>query len=357
MTLAISSPHRTRGERVGSVMRMVLYGTVPGMAALMAFFGWGTMIQVWSCIWFCLAGEALVLALRGRDPLRELQDWSAVVTGVLLGLCLPPYAPWWIAVSGSLFAIIVGKQLYGGLGMNPFNPAMVGYVFLLISFPVSMTAWTPPMTLANNPPGLFDSFFLIFAGETWDGRSLQALRAGLDGFTMATPLDHLRTDIANGQMISEVLSQPVFGAFAGYGWEWVNLAFLLGGGLLLQQKIISWQIPTGVLGGLAGSAVIFYVWNPDAFASPVFHLFSGGTMLAAFFIATDPVSACTTPRGRLWYGLGIGVLVYLIRTFGGYPDAFAFAILLFNLAAPSIDRYTRPRAYGTLTERPQEPAP
>lgn len=354
MNLAISSPHRTRGERVGQVMRMVIYCTAPGMATLMAFFGWGTAIQVWSCIWTCIGAEALILALRGRDPMRELKDYSAVLTGLLLGLCLPPYAPWWIAVSGSLFAIVIAKQLYGGLGMNPFNPAMTGYVFLLISFPVAMTAWTPPMAISAAPPDLLDSIFLIFTGDSWDGRSLQMMRTGIDGFTMATPLDHLRNDIANGQMISEVVMQPVFGAFAGYGWEWVNVAFLLGGGVLLQQKIISWQIPTGVLAGLFGSALVFYVWNPDVYASPIFHLFSGGTMLAAFFIATDPVTACSTPRGRLWFGLGIGLLTYLIRTLGGYPDAFAFAVLLFNLAAPTIDHYTRPRAYGELP--PESPA-
>ncbi|NQD37218.1 electron transport complex subunit RsxD [Permianibacter sp. IMCC34836] len=357
MSLAISSPHRTRGERVGQVMRMVIYCTAPGMATLMAFFGWGSLFQVWLCILACVVGEAVVLSLRGRDPRHELKDCSAILTGLLLGLCLPPYAPWWIAISGSLFAIVVAKQLYGGLGMNPFNPAMVGYVFLLISFPIAMTSWTPPLALSATPPGLIDSIMLIATGNTWDGQSLQTLRAGIDGFTMATPLDHLRTDIAQGQMISEVVNQQVFGAFAGFGWEWVNLAFLIGGGVLLQQKIISWHIPIGLLTGLFGSALIFYVWNPDVYASPMFHLLTGGSMLGAFFIATDPVTACTSARGRWYYGLGIGVLVYVIRTFGGYPDAIAFAVLLLNLAAPTIDHYTVPRAYGQPSRKILAPVP
>lgn len=354
MTVAISSPHRTQGERVSQVMRMVVYCTAPGMAALMAFFGWGTMFQVWLAIGACVAGEALVLSWRGRDPRHELADFSAFVTGLLLGLCLPPYAPWWIPIVGGLFAIIVGKQLYGGLGLNPFNPAMVGFVFLIMSFPVAMTAWTLPLALTENPPGLLDSVALIFTGETFDGRNVAALRIGIDGFTMATPLDHVRTDVAQGRMISEMFEQPQFGAFAGAGWEWVNLGFLLGGAVLLFRRIIGWQIPAAMLGSLFAMATVFYIWNPDQYSAPLFHLFSGGTMLGAFFVATDPVSASTTPRGRLWYGAGIGVLVYLIRTFGGFPDAVAISILLMNVSVPTIDYYTVPRVYG---HRPNENAP
>lgn len=351
MTLAISSPHRTQGERVGHVMRMVIFCTAPGMAALMAFFGWGTMFQVWLAIGACVGGEALILTLRGRDPRHELKDFSAFVTGLLLGLCLPPYAPWWIPIIGGLFAIVIGKQLYGGLGMNPFNPAMVGFVFLIMSFPVAMTAWTLPLTLTETAPGLFDSLALIFSGTTLDGRDVAALRIGIDGYTMATPLDHVRTDVAQGRMISEMQELPMFGAFGGYGWEWVNVGFLLGGAVLLQQRIIQWRIPVAMLSSIFVFATVFYVWNPDQYSAPIFHLFTGGTMLGAFFIATDPVSASTTPRGRLWYGVGIGALVYLIRTFGGFPDAVAISILLMNLAVPTIDHYTVPRVYG---HRPPE---
>ena len=350
MTMVVSSPHRTRGDRVARLMLLVIGCTAPGMATLMSFFGWGVMFQVWLAIGAAVATEALCLSARGRSPKRELKDFTAMLTGVLLGLAIPPYAPWWIIVTGTAFAIVFGKHLYGGLGMNPFNPAMVGYVFLLITFPTQMTSWTPPLSLSDAPPGLFDSVAIIFTGETFDDRTLNALRLGVDGFTMATPLDALKVDLNQGLMISEVQQHPVYGAFAGAGWEWVNVAFLFGGFILIQQKAITWAIPGGVLTGLFASSLLFNIWNPDAYASPLFHLFSGGTMLAAFFIATDPVSASTTPKGRWYYGLGIGVLIYLIRTFGGYPDAVAFAVLLMNIAAPTIDLYTTPVVYGHKQE-------
>lgn len=343
---AISSPHSTRGDSVGKVMRMVIYCTIPGMATLMAFFGWGVFFQVWTCAFFCLASEAAVLILRGRDPRRELFDCSALLTGILLGLSLPPLAPWWIAVGGAVFAIVIAKQLYGGLGLNPFNPAMVAYVALLVAFPQAMTSWSPPLEQQAYNPGFFDSLALILTGTSFDGHTLTQLRTGLDGFTMATPLDTLKTDLSHGLMASETYLKPVFGAFAGYGWEWVNLAFMIGGFVLLARKLITPHIPFAILGSLFVSALIFHVWSSDEFGSPIFHWFSGGTMLAAFFIATDPVTASQTPKGKIIYGVAIGVLVYLIRNFGAYPDAFAFAILLMNLAAPMIDHYTPPRAYG-----------
>lgn len=350
MTMVVSSPHRTKGDRVAKLMRLVIFCTAPGMATLMSFFGWGVMFQVWLGIGTAVAVEALCLSARGRIPSRELRDFSAALTGLLLGLAIPPYAPWWVVISGTSFAMLFAKHLYGGLGMNPFNPAMAGYVFLLITFPVEMTSWTPPLFLSQYAPGLLDSIAVIFVGETFDGRSLAELRIGIDGFAMATPLDHLKLDLNQGLMISEVADHPVYGAFAGAGWEWVNIAFLLGGLILVQQKAITWAIPGGVLTGLFGSSLLFTIWNPDAYASPIFHLFSGSTMLAAFFIATDPVSASTTPRGRWYYGLGIGVITYFIRTFGGYPDAFAFAVLLMNIAAPTIDLYTPPTVYGHKRE-------
>lgn len=346
MTVAISSPHKTQGLAVNKTMLWVIASTAPGMLGLMAFFGWGVVIQVWTCAFFCVTFEAAVLLLRGRDPRRELLDFSALLTGILLGLCLPPYAPWWIAVGASVFAIVIAKQLYGGLGQNPFNPAMVGYVSVLIAFPLAMTAWAPPLALQAHSPGLFDSLSLILTGTTFAGDSVSDLRIAVDGYTMATPLDTLKTDLSQGMMASESAKKLVYGSFAGVGWEWVNFGFLVGGGVLLFRKIIVWQIPLAMLSGLFISALIFYIGNPDGYGSPIFHLFSGGTMLAAFFICTDPVTASQTPKGKLIYGASIGVLVYLLRTFGSYPDAFAFAVLLLNMAAPLIDQYTVPRPYG-----------
>ncbi len=340
------APHLIARQRVSTVMLKVLLALLPGLLALVAVFGWGSFWQVLLCAGSAVFSEALILHLRQRDVRRALSDYSALLTGVLLGLCLPPLAPWWLAVIGSSFAIVFGKQLYGGLGMNPFNPAMLGYALLLISFPLPMTSWLPVLPDVSSAGDFADALSVILSGSSLDGQTLDQLRLGVDGYTMATPLDYLRTELARGAMISEFSGTPVFGSFAGAGWEWINLAFLAGGLLLLGMRVISWQIPTAVLGGLALMAIIFTVWNPDAYAGPVLHLFSGGSMLAAFFIATDPVSAATAPRARLVYGFGIGALTYLVRTFGSYPDAFAFAVLLMNIAAPALDHWLRPRPYG-----------
>jgi electron transport complex protein RnfD len=276
-----------------------------------------------------------MLKLRSRAVTHTLLDGSALVTGLLLALALPPLAPWWIPVIGSLFAIIIAKQLYGGLGYNPFNPAMVGYVVLLISFPLEMTLWPA----AGNYPDLASTFSLFFTGSLPNA-------ASIDAVTMATPLDTLRTRLGLGDTLTELRSGALFGLAGGVGWEWVNLGFLAGGLFMLKLRVIQWRIPASMLAGLALTALVFHLYDPDTYASPLFHLFSGAAMLGAFFIATDPVSASTTPRGRLWFGFGIGILTWVIRTWGGYPDGVAFAVLLMNLAAPTIDFYTRPRVYG-----------
>ncbi|MGL5156814.1 MAG: RnfABCDGE type electron transport complex subunit D, partial [Aeromonas veronii] len=227
-----------------------------------------------------------------------------------------------------------------------FNPAMVAYVLLLVSFPVQMTSWLPPESVRAYSLGFGDAASVIFTGFSLDGYSMAQLKQGVDGLTMATPLDTLKTGLTQGLTTGEILSGPLFEGWGGIGWSWVNLGYLLGGLFLLQQKVINWRIPTAILGALLAASTIGYLVSPDATATPMFHLFSGATMLGAFFIATDPVSACTTPRGRLVYGVLIGVLVYIIRRFGGYPDAFAFAVLLANLCVPFIDSLTRPKVYG-----------
>lgn len=280
-----------------------------------------------------------MLKMRSRAVTHTLLDGSALVTGLLLALALPPLAPWWIPVIGSLFAIIIAKQLYGGLGYNPFNPAMVGYVVLLISFPLEMTLWPA----AGKYPDLASTFSLFFTGSLPGAGSIDAV-------TMATPLDTVRTRLGLGDTLTELRSGALFGLAGGAGWEWVNLWFLAGGLFMLKLRVIQWRIPASMLAGLALTALVFHLYDPDTYASPLFHLFSGAAMLGAFFIATDPVSASTTPRGRLWFGFGIGILTWVIRTWGGYPDGVAFAVLLMNLAAPTIDFYTRPRVFGQRNE-------
>ncbi|MFA5941510.1 MAG: RnfABCDGE type electron transport complex subunit D [Sinimarinibacterium sp.] len=323
--MRLSSPFLPVAPSVAAVMRDVLLALVPGIALYTLLFGWGVLANIALAALTCLLAEAAVLHLRSKPLQPFLLDSSALVTGVLLALSLPPTAPWWIPVIGSLFAMLLGKHVYGGLGYNPFNPAMVGFVVLLISFPVQMTTWP-----ALQP---------LWVPQT-------------DALTGATVLDHVRTQLGLQRTLGEIRGDAPIGLFAGRGWEWIALAWLCGGLYMLWRKTIRWQIPVGMLVGVTLIALPFWAMDPDRYASPLFHWLSGATMLGAFFIATDPVSAATTPRGRLLYGLGIGVLVYVIRTWGGFPDGVAFAVLLLNICAPTIDRYTRPRVYGQGTRTP-----
>ncbi len=332
-----SSPHIHAGTSVTRVMLQVVAATLPGVLVYAWLFGPGPLVNIALAVSLALGLEAAMLALRGR-PLRPfLTDGSVVVTGLLFALALPQLTPWWITALGIAFAVVVGKHLFGGLGHNPFNPAMVGYVMLLISFPREMSAWQPPQALAPHPFDLAETLRYVFTG---------ALPAGLDALSGATPLDTVRTQLSLERALPEILQGPLFGQLAGAGWEWVNLAFLAGGLWLVARRIAAWQIPAGMLAALALLAAVFHLVDPDRYASPLFHLLSGATMLGAFFIATDPVTAATTPLGRLCFGVGVGVLTYVIRTWGGYPDGVAFAVLLMNLAAPLLDHYTRPRVYG-----------
>ena len=312
----ISSPHAHQpGQSVGWVMSQVLLAAIPGVGALWWWFGWGVLSNLAIAAVAGIAMEAAAVRLRGRDVRFCLSDGSALVTALLFGVSVPPGSPWWLIAVGMAAAILLAKHLYGGLGHNPFNPAMVGYVVSLISFPVEMTRWQAPR--------------------------------GVDAATMATPLDVFKQ---NDSLTVDALwtqTPDSFGHWGGYGWEWVNLAFLAGGAYLLARRLFTWHAPVAMLAALALSATAFYdLGSSDSAGSPLFHLLSGATMLGAFFIVTDPVSSATSPLGKLIYGAGAGVLVFVIRSFGNYPDAIAFGVLLMNFAAPLIDHYTRPRVYG-----------
>ncbi|GAA4501131.1 electron transport complex subunit RsxD [Pseudaeromonas paramecii] len=345
-SLAIS-PHSHSQQTTGRLMRLVLLALLPGLITQWFLFGWGVIFQLLLCGATALATEALVLRLRQR-PLTPLFDSSALLTASLLAVALPPLAPWYVAVIGSAFAILVAKQLYGGLGQNPFNPAMVAYVLLLVSFPGDMTGWLPAPGLAEFSVALPDAASAIFTGFTPDGYSVHQLKLAADGTTMATPLDTLKTGLKQGHALADIQAGPTFSHWAGAGWQWINLAYLMGGLFLVATGTIAWQIPVGLLLGLGGAASLAWGLAPDHFALPTLDLFSGATMLGAFFIATDPVTAATTVRGRLIYGLLIGLLVFLIRHFGGYPDGMAFAVLLANIGVPLLDKLTRPKAYGEV---------
>ncbi len=335
-----SSPHIHDTSSVPRLMMTVFVALTPAAIAHVWYFGWGLPIQTLTAIVFALGGEALVLKLRRRPVAPHLMDGSALVTATLLAFSLPPYAPWWIAALGALFAIVVVKQLYGGLGYNPFNPAMAAYVMLLVSFPLEMSTWAAPRVVGGTPLDPIQALSLIYFGIP--------PASGLDALSMATPLDLVKTQLTNDVTLTETFTEyaHLFGDFSGRGIEWIGNWILLGGLFLLYKRAIAWQIPLAMLGTLFVVALVFNLHDPDTYPSPLFHVFSGAALFGAFFIATDPVTAATTPKGRLIYGAGVGLLTYVIRTWGGYPDGVAFAVLLMNMAAPTIDYYTQPRVFG-----------
>jgi electron transport complex protein RnfD len=333
------APHFPPNSTVSRVMLQVIYALIPGIAAHVWFFGPGILVQMVLAVGFAIGFEALMLKIRKRPLRLFLGDFSAVLTAILFALCIPPLAPWWIALLGMLFAIVFAKHLYGGLGHNMFNPAMVGYVVVLISFPQAMTAWLPPASIAPNSLGLGDMLFTIFSGQPPAGLSWDAI-------TEATPLDSIRTSAAFGKMISEARQTPIFGDFGGLGWEWIANWYALGGLWLLWRRIISWHVPVTMIGSVLLLGLVTYLFDPGSNPAPLQHMFSGALIIGAFFIATEPVSGCASNRGRLIFGTGVGVITLIIRGWGGYPDGVAFAVLLMNMAAPLIDHYTRPRIYG-----------
>ncbi|MET3700274.1 electron transport complex subunit RsxD [Citrobacter sp. UYEF32] len=342
-----SSPYTHNQRQTSRIMLLVVLATLPGIAAQLWFFGWGTLLQIILACVSALAAEALVLRLRKQQIGAILGDNSALLTGLLLAVSVPPFTPWWMVVLGTVFAVIIAKQLYGGLGHNPFNPAMIGYVVLLISFPVQMTSWLPPFEIAKTVPGLMDAVQIIFTGHAATGHTMDSLRMGIDGISQATPLDTFKTSLHAGHPVDEILKSAIYsGVLAGAGWQWVNLGYLLGGIFLLWQKTIRWHISVAFLVSLTVCSTLGWIFSPQSLASPQLHLLSGATMLGAFFILTDPVTASTTNKGRLIFGALAGLLVWLIRSFGGYPDGVAFAVLLANITVPLIDYFTRPRVYG-----------
>ncbi len=342
--MRITSPHAHGPLKTATVMRMVLLATLPGVVVLTYFFGFGTLVNIaWACL-VAISCEALALKIRQRPLAFYLNDASALVTATLLAIALPPYAPWWLILVGTAFSIFIAKQLYGGMGFNPFNPAMVGYVVLLISFPVEMTRWIAPVGVSQvGVPGLWEAIQACFNP------------ASFDAVTMATPLDILKQ---NNSLLLENLWQQnqQFGRWAGIGWEWANLGFLAGGLWLLYKRIFTWHAPVAMLVSLTLMSSMFYDSGSSASAgSPLFHLLSGATMFGAFFIVTDPVTSAVSNRGRLIYGALIGVLVFTIRIWGNYPDAIAFSVLVMNFAAPFIDHYTQPTTYGHKRVEGDEP--
>ena len=328
-------PYLSQNLSVQRVMLQVLAALLPGIAVYVWLIGPVVLVQLGVATVAALLAEAGMLKLLNKPLGLFLGDGSAIVTAWLIALAFPPLAPWWLIVVGTLFAIIVAKHLYGGLGQNPFNPAMIAFAVCIVSFPSLMSQW-PPVDLKT---GFLVHLALVFG-----------YAPRLDAMNGATPLDALKTALKLSEgstSVASIIANPqTYGHLAGKGWEWVSAAYLIGGLWLWQRKIISWHTPLGFICGIALLSAALWLWNPEQFANPLFHLFSGGSMLGAFFIVTDPVSGCTTPKGKLIFGLAAGVLAYVIRVFGGYPDGVAFAVLLLNICVPLIDLYTQPPIFG-----------
>ena len=335
------APFVIAGYTVPRVMFQVLLALLPVACVHVALLGPGLLLQLATACVVALACEALALRWRGRDAIPALRDGSVLVTAVLLALSVTPLLPWWLTALGTALAVWIGKHAFGGLGQNPFNPAMVGYAILLVSFPLEMTRWPLPLDAAGACSWAqlaaltFDSVFGGHSSGPWDA------------WTGATLLDAVRNGLQQRYTLPELLGRPeIAGPLGARGFAWLNLAALAGGIYLLARRIVRWHIPVAVLAGLLLPSTFASLLDPGAHLGPLTQAFGGATMLAAFFIATDPVSAATSDRGRLWYGAGIGFTAWAIRTWGGYPDGFAFAVLLLNLAVPLIDRHTVPRIHG-----------
>ena len=327
-----NSPYFLKPASVQSVMLRVLLALLPGIATYVWFFGFAVLMQIALASLTALVAEAAMLKLRGKPVLMFLGDGSALVTAWLIALTFPPIAPWWITVLGVIAAIVVAKHLYGGLGQNPFNPAMVAFALMIVAYPSQMSQW-PAVGFTDFLP----QWQAIFGPRQ------------LDAITMATPLDALRTALhtadARATVAGVLGSNASFGNIGGKGWEWIAAGYLLGGLYLLQQRIITWHMPAAFLATLLAVSGGFALYDASRFVGPTFHIVTGGAMLAAFFIVTDPVSGCTTPRGKLFFAAGIALLTWVIRTFGAYPDGIAFAVLLMNIAAPLIDMNTQPPVF------------
>ena len=329
------APFLLKNASVSQVMTQVCIALIPGILAYVWLIGPAILVQLVIASLAALLAESFMLKVRGKPQAMFLSDGSAIVTAWLIALTFPPLAPWWLVALGTVFAIVVAKHLYGGLGQNPFNPAMVAFAVCIVAFPALMSQW--PSVGLRMP--LVDQMNVILG-----------LAPRVDALSGATPLDSLKTALKLGEGSVDVAqllaNQDIFGNFAGRGWEWVAGGYLLGGLWLWQRKLITWHVPFAFIAAMTLLSGALWLYNPAHFASPLFHLLSGGAMLGAFFIATDPVSGCTTPRGKLIFGAGAGLLAYTIRVFGGYPDGVAFAVLLMNLSAPLIDLLTQPPVFG-----------
>jgi Na+-translocating ferredoxin:NAD+ oxidoreductase subunit D len=315
------SPHIHSGDSTQKIMYRVVYAMIPALLWSVFVFGLDALRVTLIAVVACLAFEYVIQKyLMKIKPM--ITDGSALVTGILLAFNVPSNIPWWIIVIGALASIGIGKLSFGGLGSNIFNPALVGRVFLLISFPVQMTSWP-----VNN-------------------------RSGIDAVTSATPLGIIKEGITNGTPISEISKslpstvEMLFGEIGGSLGEISALLLILGGLYMLFTKVITWHIPVSIIVTVGFVAGIFWLVNPEVYINPTYHILTGGLMLGAIFMATDMVSSPMNPKGQIIYGVGIGLITISIRLFGAYPEGISFAILIMNAFTPLINTYVKPKRFG-----------
>ena len=323
-----TSPFVKRPVDTPTVMRHVIYSLFPVVLASVYFFGLSALMILLSCIAGSVLSEWL---LNGRGPLRTstLADGSAIVTAILLALTLPPGLPMWMAFLGGVASIVIGKILFGGLGHNVFNPSLTGRAFLQAAFPVALTTWASQSHLGE---------FFVMRGDTF---AFPFTSPSFDAVSMATPLAKMKFE----SMPTEV-TDLLMGATPGSTGETCAILILLGGCYLAYKKFLNWRIPVGIFATVFVFATILHLVNADKFPDGAFHLFSGGLMLGAVFMATDPVTSPVTPRGCWIFAAGTGILVIAIRQFGGLPEGVMYAILLMNAVTPLIDRFTQSKIYG-----------
>ena len=336
-----TAPHSLSANSVSRIMLTVLATLVPATVFGFWLYGWPALFLWIVTVLAALFGEAACLKLAGNKALPTLSDGSALVTGWLLALSLPPWAPWWIGAVGGLFATMLAKQVFGGLGYNLFNPAMVARVFVLISFPVQMTVWIAPMPITSAAAPGFHDGLLIFLGSV----------PKLDAIASASLLGFAKTELSRGtdllhSLVGSTYGISLTGARAGSLGETASLLIAAGGLVLLALRIITWHIPVSMIAGIAIPALVANAIDPARYLDVTSHLLSGGAMLGAFYIATDYVTSPNTKAGQLVFGFGCGFLTYVIRTWGGYPEGVAFAVLVMNACTPVIDRYLKPRILG-----------
>lgn len=337
-----AGPFTHTANTVTRTMAWVVVALMPGTAYGLWLFGWPAVLLFTITLVTALACEAAMLKLLGQPVRSRLWDGSALLSGWLLAMSLPPWAPWWVGVLGSLSAIVLGKHLFGGLGQNLFNPAMVGRIVLLISFPVQLTTWIAPAPIASAFAPVFSQSVALISGQTKIP----------DHMSAATALGTLKTELSRGVPVTQTVQhlpapqQLAMGEESGSLGETSAALLLAGGLLLLGLRIITWHIPVALLGTLGALATISNALDPTRFASMPVHLLSGAAILGAFFIATDYVTSPVSRSGQLLFGAGIGALTWVIRALGGYPEGLAFAVVLMNAMVPLIDRSLRPRVFG-----------